>query len=155
MQSTAPTPELYLTELPEERQQIMSDLRRVILKNLPAGFEEVMGYGMISYVVPHTLYPAGYHCDPKQPLPFMAIASQKNHIAVYHMGIYANENLLNWFKTAYSKQNKTKLVVGKSCIRFRKPEHVPLQLIGELASKLTPQEWVNTYQVMIKKAVKP
>ncbi|MDO6389275.1 DUF1801 domain-containing protein [Pontibacter sp. BT731] len=145
MQSTAPTPELYLAELPEARQQIMNDLREVILKNIPAGFEEIMGYGMISYVVPHTLYPSGYHCDPKQPLPFMSIASQKNHIAVYHMGMYADEDLLNWFQEEYPKHSKTKLDMGKSCIRFKKPEHVPLALIGELASKMTPQEWIDLY----------
>lgn len=151
MQSTAPTPELYLAELPEERQQIMADLREVILENLPVGFEEEMGYGMLGYVVPHTLYPAGYHCDPKQPLPFMGMASQKNHIAVYHMGLYANEELLNWFKEEYPKHSKTKLDMGKSCIRFRKPEHVPLALIGELASKMTPQEWIEMYESVLKR----
>jgi hypothetical protein len=110
-----------------------------------------MGYGMLCYAVPHTLYPAGYHCDPKLPLPFMGIASQKNHIAVYRMGIYADETLLNWFRDAYGKHSKTKLDMGKSCIRFRKPEHVPLQLIGELASKMTPQQWIETYTSQIKR----
>ncbi|WP_299705388.1 DUF1801 domain-containing protein [uncultured Pontibacter sp.] len=151
MQSTAPTPELYIAELPEERQPIMTALREVILENLPEGFEEVMGYGMMGYAVPHTLYPAGYHCDPKQPLPFMSIASQKNHIVIYHMGMYANEDLLNWFKAEYPKHSKTKLDMGKSCIRFKKPEHVPLALIGELASKLPPQEWIEIYESVIKK----
>lgn len=151
MQSTAPTPELYLAELPEERQQIMHDLREVIRQNIPAGFDEQMGYGMLGYVVPHTLYPAGYHCDPKQPLPFMGIASQKNHIAVYHMGMYANEDLLNWFRAEYPKHSKTKLDMGKSCIRFKKPEHVPLTLIGELASKMTPQEWIELYESVLKR----
>ncbi|SIQ60115.1 DUF1801 domain-containing protein [Pontibacter lucknowensis] len=151
MQSTAPTPELYLTELPEERQQIMADLRAVILRHIPTGFEEVMGYGMLGYAVPHTLYPAGYHCDPKQPLPFMGIASQKNHIAVYHMGIYADEVLLNWFKEEYPRHSKFKLDMGKSCIRFKKAEHVPLALIGELASKMTPQEWIELYESVLKR----
>ncbi|EJF11750.1 DUF1801 domain-containing protein [Pontibacter sp. BAB1700] len=151
MQSTAPTPELYLTELPEERQQIMADLRAVILGHIPAGFEEVMSYGMLGYAVPHTLYPAGYHCDPKQPLPFMGIASQKNHIAVYHMGIYADEVLLNWFKEEYPRHSKFKLDMGKSCIRFKKAEHVPLALIGELASKMTPQEWIELYESVLKR----
>lgn len=129
----------------------MHDLREVIRKGLPLGFEEEMSYGMMGYVVPHTLYPSGYHCDPKQPLPFMGIASQKNHIAVYHMGIYANEDLLNWFKEEYPKHSKTKLDMGKSCIRFKKPEHVPLALIGELASKMTPQEWVDLYTRAFKR----
>lgn len=145
MQSTATTPELYLAELPEERQQIMNDLREVIVRNIPAGFEEMMGYGMLGYAVPHSLYPAGYHCDPKQPLPFIGIASQKNHIAVYHMGMYADEGLLNWFQEEFPKHSNRKLDMGKSCIRFRKPEHVPLALIGELASKMTPQEWIDLY----------
>lgn len=151
MQSTAPTPALYLAELPEERRQVMSDLHETILHNLPAGFEAAMGYGMLGYVVPHTLYPAGYHCDPKQPLPFMGIASQKNHIAVYHMGLYADENLLNWFQEEYPKHSNRKLDMGKSCIRFKKPEHVPLALIGELASKMTPQEWIDLYTRTFKR----
>jgi len=151
MQSTAATPELYLAELPEVRKQVMHDLRNVILQNIPAGFEEVMGYGMLGYVVPHTLYPAGYHCDPKQPLPFMGMASQKNHIAVYHMGLYADEALHTWFKEAYPRYSKTKLDMGKSCIRFKKPEHVPLELIGELASKMTPQQWIDLYTSRFRK----
>lgn len=151
MQSTAPTPELYLAKLPEERKLIMTDLREVILENLPSGFEEVMGYGMMGYVVPHTLYPAGYHCDPKQPLPFMGMASQKNHIAVYHMGLYADEDLLNWFREEFPKHSKTKLDMGKSCIRFRKPDHVPLALMGELATKIMPQEWIDIYNRKIIK----
>ncbi|MHC2993128.1 hypothetical protein OB13_16645 [Pontibacter sp. HJ8] len=151
MQSTAAAPELYLAQLPDDRKSIMTELRNVILRNLPAGFEEVMSYGMIGYVVPHTLYPAGYHCDPKLPLPFLGIASQKNHLAVYHMGIYADENLLNWFRNAYTRHSKTKLDMGKSCIRFKKPEHVPLQLIGVLASKMTPQQWIDTYTSQFKR----
>jgi hypothetical protein len=151
MQSTAPSPELYLAELPEDRRNIMHDLRNVIRQNIPAGFEEVMGYGMLGYVVPHTVYPPGYHCDPKQPLPFMGIASQKNHIAVYHMGIYADENLLNWFREEFAKHSTRKLDMGKSCIRFNKPEHVPLKLIGELASKMTPAQWITLYEQALKR----
>lgn len=109
-----------------------------------------MSYGMIGYVVPHTLYPAGYHCASELPLPFLGIASQKNHLAVYHMGIYAEESLLSWFLDGYGKHGKTKLDMGKSCIRFKKPKHVPLQLIGELASKMTPQQWIDTYTSQIK-----
>ncbi|WP_018476708.1 DUF1801 domain-containing protein [Pontibacter roseus] len=151
MQSTATTPELYLTELPEDRQQAMHSLRNVILQNLPTGFEEVMSYGMLGYVVPHTLYPAGYHCDPKLPLPFLSIASQKNFIAVYHMGLYADEELLNWFQGEYPRYSKAKLDMGKSCIRFKKPEQVPLALIGELASKMTPQAWIDLYTTTFRR----
>ncbi|RIJ37358.1 DUF1801 domain-containing protein [Pontibacter oryzae] len=150
MQSTALTPEQYIAELPEDRQQAMAQLRQTILENLPAGFEETMAYGMIGYVVPHSLYPAGYHCKPAEPLPFMSIASQKNFIAVYHMGIYADEALLGWFKQEYAKQATTKLDMGKSCIRFKKTGHLPLTLIGELAAKVTPQQWIETYEHQFK-----
>src|SRR6266516_2276274 len=133
MQSKAQTPEQYLKELPKERQEAMNKLRNEILQNIPEGFREEMSYGMIGYVVPHSLYSKGYHCDPKLPLPFMNIASQKNFIAVYHMGIYANDKLLHWFTKEYAKQASTKLDMGKSCIRFKKPEAIPYKLIGELA----------------------
>ena len=108
----------YLNQIPAERKDAMTKLRETILDNLPKGFEETMSYGMIGYVVPHSLYPAGYHCDPKLPLPFMSIASQKNFVAFYHMGIYANPELLAWFQEEYPKHVKTKLDMGKSCIRF-------------------------------------
>lgn len=121
-------------------------LRSVIRKNLPKGFKEGMGYGMLGYSVPHSIYPAGYHCDPKQPLPFMSIASQKNFIAVYHMGIYAMPELYKWFVGAHAKASAKKLDMGKSCIRYKKPEDIPFELIGELASKLTPQDWINVYE---------
>jgi uncharacterized protein YdhG (YjbR/CyaY superfamily) len=151
MQSTATTPEEYIAELSQDRKQAMTELRSVIIKNLPKGFLEVMSYGMLSYVVPKSLYPNGYHCDTKQPLPFMSIASQKNFVAVYHMGIYADEGLLNWFKTEYAKYSKTKLDMGKSCIRFKKADQIPFQLIGALASKMTPQEWIAIYEGQFKK----
>lgn len=151
MQSKADTPEAYLKELPDERKEAMGKLRRVILDNLPDGFEERMSYGMLGYVVPHSIYPAGYHCDTKLPLPFMNLASQKNYIAVYHSGVYADEKLLNWFKGEYAKRVQTKLDMGKSCIRFKKMEHIPYDLIGELASKLTPQEWIDIYEAQIKR----
>ena len=128
----------------------MIELRKVILKNLPKGFAEVMNYGMLGYVVPHALYPAGYHCDPKLPLPFMNIASQKNFIALYHMGIYADKKLLDWFTKEYPKHSKTKLDMGKSCIRFKKPDQIPFTLIGELASKLSPKEWIALYEEQFK-----
>ncbi len=107
---------------------------------------------MISYVVPHSIYPNGYHCDPKQPLPFISTASQKNFIAIYHMGIYANDSLLNWFKEQYEKQSRTKLDMGKSCIRFKKMDAIPYTLIGELSSKMTAQQWIDCYERQLKKA---
>lgn len=150
MQSKAVTPDEYFETLPEDRKKIMSELRKVIKKNLPKGFEEQMSYGMVGYVVPHSLYSEGYHCDPKLPLPFMSIASQKNFIAVYHMGIYAEPKLLKWFTAEFKKKSKTRLDMGKSCLRFKKPEHVPLQLIGQLAGKMTPKEWIAIYERIIK-----
>lgn len=146
MQIKAETPEEYIEKIPEDRKPVMEELRSVILKNLPQGFKETIGYGMIGYVVPHSLYPAGYHCDPSLPLPFMSIASQKNFIGVYHMGIYADQKLMDWFTSEYSKYSKTKLDMGKSCIRFKKPEQIPFKLIGELAQKITPEEWIKTYE---------
>jgi Domain of unknown function (DU1801) len=151
MQSTASTPQQYLAELPDDRKQVINDLRNVILKNLPQGFTEVMNCGMIGYVVPHSLFPQGYHCDPKQPLPFMNLASQKNYVALYHLGLYADQDLLSWFTGEYSRHSKTKLDMGKSCIRFKKPDQVPLELIGQLASKITPQEWIAAYETQIRK----
>jgi uncharacterized protein YdhG (YjbR/CyaY superfamily) len=151
MQSQAKTIEDYLNELPAERQEAMKKLRNVILKHLPKGFKEQMSYGMIGYVVPHSIYPPGYHCDPKLPLGFMNIASQKNFIAVYHMGIYASKPLLDWFTKEYAKQVTTKLDMGKSCIRFKKPELIPFKLIGELAGKLTVADWISMYENAFKK----
>lgn len=151
MQSDAKTPEAYMAELPEARKPIMNALRNVILENLPSGFEEIMSYGMLTYVVPHALYPQGYHCDPKQPLPFMSLASQKNFVAVYHGGIYTDEALLNWFKNEYRNQYTSKLDMGKSCIRFKKIVQVPVQLIGELATKITPEAWIARYESKLKR----
>ncbi|GAA4275269.1 DUF1801 domain-containing protein [Aquimarina gracilis] len=150
MQYKANTPDEYIEAIPEERQPVMSELRKVIKDNLPEGFSEVMSYGMIGYVVPHSLYPGGYHCDPKLPLPFMNIASQKNFIAVYHSGIYASKDIMNWFVGEYPKYVTTKLDMGKSCIRFKKIDQIPMKLIGELASKITPQEWIEMYEQNIK-----
>lgn len=149
MQSKAKSPEQYLNELPEERQAPMRQLRQTILDNLPEGFEEIMSYGMIGYVVPHSIFPDGYHCDPKLPLPFINIASQKNFIAVYHMGIYASPILLKWFQDEYPKHVKTKVDMGKSCLRFKKPESIPLELIGQLVSKMTVNEWIDLYQSQV------
>ncbi len=151
MISKAATPEQYLKEVPEERKQAVTELRNTILKNLPKGFQEGVSYGMIGYCVPHSIYPAGYHCDPKQPLPFASFASQKNFIAFYHMGLYAKPELLKWFKEEYPKHSKTKLDMGKSCVRFKKPDQIPFQLIGELMKKLTVKDWIATYEANLKK----
>jgi len=151
MKSTAVTTEQYLKELPPDRQEAVTKLRKEILKNLPKGFEEQMSYGMIGYVVPHSLYPKGYHCDPKLPLGFMNIASQKNFVAVYHMGIYGDKKLYDWFVDEYAKGTTTKLDIGKSCIRFKKMETIPYKLIGELAGKLTVQQWIDIYEAILKR----
>lgn len=151
MQSTALTPEQYINELPDDRKQTIQQLREVILKNIPKGFEERMGYGMLGYSVPHSIYPAGYHCNPKDPLPFFGLASQKNSINVYHMGMYARQDLYDWFVAEYPKHSKAKLDMGKSCIRFKKPEHIPLELIGELLQKMSVQDWISLYEKEIKK----
>jgi uncharacterized protein YdhG (YjbR/CyaY superfamily) len=145
------TPEKYIDQLPEERRAVMQELRKAIMDNLPEGFQEEMSYGMIGYVVPHKLYPKGYHCDAKLPLPFLSIASQKNFIAIYHMGIYANMNLLNWFTEEFPKHSKSKLDMGKSCIRFKKINDIPMELIGSLCQKMSPQEWIELYESAFKK----
>lgn len=151
MQSAALTPDQYINELPDDRKETIQRLREVILKNLPKGFEELMGYGMLGYAVPHSIYPAGYHCDPKQPLPFFGMASQKNSINIYHMGIYVRKDLYDWFVSEYSKYSKSKLDMGKSCIRFKKPEQIPYELIGELLQKMSVQDWIALYEKEIKK----
>ena len=151
MQSTATTAEQYLAELPEDRISAMSELRNVVMENLPKGFEETMSYGMITYVVPHSIYPNGYHCNPKQALPFISIASQKNFIALHHMGIYADDNLLEWFESEYPKYTSTKLDMGKGCIRFKKVNQIPFILIGELVSKISVEDWIKTYESKFKK----
>jgi hypothetical protein len=151
MTSTAKTPEEYLASLPDDRKAPMEKLRSVIKRHLPNGFAETMQYGMLGYGVPHSRYPAGYHCDPKQPLPFAAIASQKNFIAVYHMGVYAMPELLDWFTKEYPKHSKTKLDMGKSCLRFKKPEQIPYDLIGELMKKVTVDKWIEVYESNLKR----
>jgi len=151
MQSKAISVSEYMDELPEDRKAAMFQLRDTINAHLPTGFSEGMGYGMPGWAVPHSIYPAGYHCDPKIPLPFMSIASQKNFIALYHMGIYADPELLKWFTEEYPKHSKTKLDMGKSCIRFKKPESIPFELIAELCSKMTPQDWIARYESAFKK----
>lgn len=144
------SPEEYISKVPEERQVAMSKLRQIILDNLPKGFKEEMSYDMIGYVVPHSLYPDGYHCDPKLPLPFMSIASQKNFVALYHMGIYADKELHDWFVAEYPKYVKTKLDMGKSCIRFKKVETIPYELIAELCTKMNAKQWIDLYEKNLK-----
>ncbi len=151
MQSTATTVNQYLLELPAERKAAVEELRKVIRKNLPGGFEECMNYGMIGYVVPHTLYPGGYHCDPRLPLPFMNIASQKNFIAVYNMGLYASPALMKWFTGAHAAASVKKLDMGKSCIRYKQAADIPYPLIGELASKISVNEWIGIYESNYRK----
>ncbi|WP_445711643.1 DUF1801 domain-containing protein [Flavobacterium sp.] len=151
MTSKASSPEEYIKELPEDRKEAVIKLRNTILKNLPKDFKEAMSYGMIGYVVPHNIYPAGYHCDPKLPLPFMSFASQKNSINFYHMGIYTNKDLYDWFVSEYPKYSKKKLDMGKSCMRFKKPEDIPYDLIGELVSKIEVQDWISIYENAFKK----
>ena len=151
MISSAANPSQYITELPSDRKEPFNNHRETILKNIPKGFEEIIANGMISYVVPHSVYPDGYHCDPKQPLPFISIASQKNFIAFYHMGMYAQPTLLNWFVEEYPKHSNTKLDMGKSCIRFKKPDQIPFKLLGELVKKVSADEWIGVYEEIIKK----
>ena len=151
MQSKATTVDQYIAEAPQERQEALQKLRATILAHLPKDFVEAMGYGMAGYAVPHSIYPAGYHCTPHLPLPFMGFASQKNSINFYHMGIYADEALYNWFLAEYAKFSKKKLDIGKSCMRFKKPEDIPFDLIGELVSKISVQDWIATYESKFKK----
>lgn len=151
MKIEAQNPEEYIQLLPADRKEAVSKLRQIVLSNLPIGFVETMSYGMIGYVVPHNLYPAGYHVDPKLPLPFINIASQKNFIGFYHMGVYAIPALSEWFTTAYPEHSKTKLDMGKSCIRFKKPDQIPFDLIAELVRKITPELWIETYQKQIQR----
>ena len=141
----------YIENLPDDRKIVIEKLREIINQNLPKGFQETISYGMIGWVVPHSIYPAGYHCDPKLPVPFLSIASQKNFVAVYHMGIYADEKLLNWFVLEYPKHCKRKLDMGKSCIRFKKIEEIPFELIGELCEKMSVEQWVQLYEKSFKK----
>ncbi|MBV5311792.1 MAG: DUF1801 domain-containing protein [Prolixibacteraceae bacterium] len=146
MQSQALTVEEYINQVPDSQREAIILLQKTILENLPEGFVEEMNYGMIGYVVPHSIYPKGYHCDPKLPLPFLSIAAQKNFIAVYHMGMYANPELLNWFTGEFPKYSKQKLDMGKSCIRFKNVAHIPYELIGELAKKVEVVDWISLYE---------
>jgi hypothetical protein len=149
MISAAATPQEYLESLPDDRKVAMQKLYNTVVNNLPEGFQSGMSYGMLTWVVPHSTYPNGYHCNPKQALPFLSIASQKNFIALYHMGVYSDKALHDWFVAEYPNHVKTKLDMGKSCIRFKKPENIPFELIGELVSKMTPQNWIDIYESVL------
>lgn len=136
----------YICQVPDGQRDAIIHLREVINKSIPEGFSEEMSYGMIGWVVPHQLYPKGYHCDPKLPLPFLNIAAQKNFIAVYHMGIYAKPDLLDWFTNEFPKYSKLKLDMGKSCIRFKNLAQIPFELIGLLAEKMQVTDWISCYE---------
>jgi len=143
---TINSPDEYIMNQHSERREILEKLRKTIKNNLPEGFAETMQYGMISYVVPHNLYPAGYHVNPKESLPFLALANQKGYIALYHMGIYMDEVMLKWFTDSYTRLNIGKLDMGKSCIRFKKMEKIPYDLIAELCSKMSVEDYVQLYE---------
>ena len=151
MQYQAASIDDYLSQIPEERQAPMNQLWQTIKDNIAEGFEAKLSYKMPGFVVPKSLYPAGYHCDTKLPLPFLSIASQKNFIGFYHMGIYANPDLLNWFVEEYPKHCKRKLDMGKSCIRFKKMDDIPYELIGQLVSKMSAEEWIAIYEENLKR----
>jgi uncharacterized protein YdhG (YjbR/CyaY superfamily) len=151
MTSTVTTVEQYVNELPDDRKNAIHQLRNIIMKNASPELSECMSYGMIGYVIPHSVYPDGYHCNPKLPLPFISLASQKNFIAFYHMGMYADETLLNWFTTEFPKHSKAKLDMGKSCVRFKKMDDIPFELIGKLVKKMTAKQWIATYEKLYKK----
>lgn len=151
MKPTGNTVEDILANLPAERAAPFKQLHEVIIRHLPEGFKAGISYGHLGYVVPHTIYPAGYHCKPTEPLPFASIASQKNSINLYHMGLYASPDLLEWFVAAYPKHTQHKLDMGKSCIRFKKPDDIPYSLIGELMTKMSVEEWIRLYEARFKK----
>lgn len=151
MTSKANTVAQYISEAPDDRKVALEKLRKVILDNLPEGFQECISYGMIGYVVPHSIYPKGYHCTPELPLPFMSFASQKNSINFYHMGLYANPALYDWFVAEYPKHSAQKLDIGKSCLRIKKPENIPFELIGQLVKKITVSDWIALYESAFRK----
>jgi hypothetical protein len=136
----------YIESLPDDRKKAVSELRKTINKHIPSGFKEGLGYNMLAWSVPHSSYPAGYHCDPSKPLMLMCLSATKGGISLHHMGLYGSTPLMTWFKSEWPKHSSKKLDMGKACIRFKKFEDVPLDLIGELASKLTPQQWVEQYE---------
>lgn len=141
----------YIATIPEERLSTFLKLQKTIKKHLSEGFEETLSYGMLGWVVPLKYYPEGYLCNPKLPLPFVNLANQKGFIAVYHSGMYADKNIYDWFVKEYPKHCKYKLDMGKSCVRFKKMEDIPYDLISELMSKFTVDEWIQLYENKLKK----
>jgi hypothetical protein len=154
MKIEANTVEQYLHAIPEERKPVFNRLRDTIIENIPDGFEEQLSYGMIGYVVPVQIYPSGYYVDPELPLPFCNIASQKNFIGFYHMGIYSLPKLHQWFVEEYAKASKYKLDMGKSCVRLKRMDDIPFELIGKLMKKVSVKEWVEVYESQIMKRKK-
>lgn len=151
MKTPESTIDEILANLPDDRKEAFTKLHQTIVSNLPEGFEPGISYGMLGYVIPHHLYPAGYHCKPSEPLPFASLASQKNSISFYHMGIYMDPALMEWFVAEYPKHSKQKLDMGKSCIRFKKAEHIPYDLLGQLMQKMTAAQWIALYERNLKK----
>ncbi|WP_027379939.1 DUF1801 domain-containing protein [Chryseobacterium daeguense] len=151
MQIQASSVQDYISKIPEERQEIFEKIFNTINDNLPEGFQQGTSYGMVGWNVPLETYPAGYHCTPNTPLPFISLASQKNFIAFYHMGIYAKPELLDWFVEEFPKHSKRKLDMGKSCVRFKKMDDIPLELLAEVSKKMTVQDWIECYESNFKK----
>jgi hypothetical protein len=151
MKANEKTVHEILINVPEERTEAFNKLHEVIVKNLPKGFEAAISYGSLGYVIPHSLYPAGYHCKPSEALPFAGLVSQKNSINFYHMGIYSDPKLLEWFVSEYPKHTKQKLDMGKSCIRFKKMDDIPYKLIGELMKKMSAKQWITIYENILRK----
>lgn len=141
----------YLEKVPDERKIAFEKLFNAIDDNLPTGFELTEAYGMLTWVVPLSSYPVGYHCAPGTPLPFLSLASQKNFLAFYHMGIYADKDLLEWFQESYTQHAKYKLDMGKSCVRFKKMDDIPYGIIAELSTKISPEMWIEKYETVFKK----
>lgn len=151
METNISSIEDYIATLDDSRKMVLQKLRDIANQNLPIGFQECMSYGMIGYVVPHNLYPSGYHCNPKLPLPFVTFGSLKNSVNIHHMGIYADDNLKDWFVSEFSKQSKSKLDIGKGCIRFKNLDAIPYSLLGELFTKMTPEMWISVYESAFRK----
>jgi hypothetical protein len=141
----------YLKSLPEDRIDAVKNILRQVEIHLPEGFDYTIQGSLLSIVVPHSVYPSGYHCNPKDPLPFISIASLKNNISLYHMGVYADENIFKWFVSEYEKLQIGKLDIGKSCIRFKNLENIPFDLLGQLFKKMTPADWIALYEKTYKK----
>ncbi len=146
MKAKGTTIEEILAGIDDERREAFLQLHKTIVEHLPAGFEPGISYGGLGYVIPHSIYPGGYHCKPQEPLPFAGIAAQKGSINFYHMGLYADPSLMSWFVEEFPKHSKRKLDMGKSCVRFKNHQEIPMSLIGELMKKMTAQQWIDLYE---------